>query len=206
VLENDRQIFSEFKSKNKGFVVYCSLGSQNTLYRKKTRIFFKRLLNVARKNPEDMFILSAGEGFNISEIYPVPQNLFAFKYLPQSDLLGRCDIMISHGGMNSITECVSHGVPMLIYPTWPYTDLYGNSARVVYHGLGLRGKVMSDNEKAISKKLNLIKSSYSKFRNKVLLMRKKFEQMNNSKDVLNIIEGVIKQTSNKNMQYESEGI
>ncbi len=46
--------------------------------------------------------------------------------------------MVTHGGINTIDECVTHGVPMLVY-SGGETDMSGNAARVVYHGLGIAG-------------------------------------------------------------------
>lgn len=40
----------------------------------------------------------------------------AVAYAPQLALLQRCDVMITHGGSTSVTECLHAGKPMLIIP------------------------------------------------------------------------------------------
>ena len=44
--------------------------------------------------------------------------------------------MVTHGGLNSVMECVYLGVPMVIVPG--LRDQPGNSARAVHHGLAVR--------------------------------------------------------------------
>lgn len=174
-----------------GFVVYCSLGTITAGYKKKVRNFFLKMSHVARINPGFLFILSTGKDFDINELLPAPENLFVFEHVPQIDLLQYCHVMITHGGMNSITECVFNAVPILVYPLSPDWDQPGNSSRVVYHRLGLRGRINKDSAKTISKKLNRIKSGYNFFKKNVTDMREKFEEKNNSDEVIRIIEGVI---------------
>lgn len=149
---------------------------------------------VARQNPSDLFILSAGKGFNVSKIFPVPDNLYVFDYVPQVDLLQYCDIMITHGGINSITECVFYGVPTLNYPLSLEWDQPGCAARAVYHKVGLMGKLRKDSAKTISQKLNQIKTNYSFYKKNVLAMKGKFEAKNNSNEVVAIIEGILNKT------------
>lgn len=177
-----------------GFVVYCSLGTITAGYKMKVRKFFLKMSLVARINPGFLFILSTGKDFDINELLPAPGNLFVFEHVPQIDLLQYCHVMITHGGMNSITECVFNAVPMLVYPLSPDWDQPGNSARVVFHGIGLRGRINKDSAKTISKKLNRIKSDYSFFKKNVTDMRDKFEEKNKSNEVVDMVETILKQS------------
>ncbi len=80
---------------------------------------------------------------------------------------------------------------MLVYPLSRKWDQPGNSARVVYHGLGLRGRIESDSAKTISKKINQLIENYQYYKDNVLRMKQKFEEKNNSTEVVNIIESII---------------
>ncbi|MGF1587358.1 MAG: glycosyltransferase [Bacteroidales bacterium] len=186
------------KEKNEGVIIYCSLGSDNLQFHNEVLKFFNRIKQVSSLNPKDLFILSTGFEFNVTEIYPVPNNMYVFDFLPQVDLLKYCDIMITHGGINSITECVFFGVPTLNYPLSMDWDQPGCAARAVYHKIGLMGKINKDNAKTISRKLNSIKSDYSFYKMNILTMKKKFEEKNNSDHVIEIIERIIKQHSKPN--------
>ncbi len=188
-----RYNIARFNEQKSGFVIYCSLGSLNYLFFKKAKKFFKSIIEVARQNPNDLFVLSVGEEFDIGQLFPVPDNLYAFKNIPQVDLLQKCDIMITHGGMNSLTECIFCQVPVMVYPLSVDWDQPGCAARVVYHKLGLKGNISRDSSYTISGKLNHLKSNYSFYKNNVLLMKNRFKKKNDSKEALEIIESIMKQ-------------
>ncbi len=179
------------KKKEKRMIIYCSLGTVTFDFESRLNLFFKKIMRVAISNPKLEFICSVGDFFKPEVLHPLPNNVSIYRNLPQVDLLQKCDFMITHGGMNSITECVFCGVPMLVYPLSRKWDQPGNSARVVYHGLGLRGRIESDSAKTISKKINQLIENYQYYKDNVLRMKQKFEEKNNSTEVVNIIESII---------------
>jgi UDP:flavonoid glycosyltransferase YjiC (YdhE family) len=61
--------------------------------------------------------------------------------------------------LNSIKESIYAGVPMLVYPNHSLVDTMGNSTRVVYHKLGLRGDLLNDNEETIGQKIEELLSN-----------------------------------------------
>lgn len=46
----------------------------------------------------------------------LPPNVVARRFLPQLRLLERCDVFVTHAGMNSVMEGLAAGVPMLLFP------------------------------------------------------------------------------------------
>jgi UDP:flavonoid glycosyltransferase YjiC (YdhE family) len=182
------------------FIVYCSMGTLAGLRRKKTAAFFKRMLKTANLNPGYLFILSTGKSFNIEDLYPTPKNLCVFESVPQVHLLKQCDVMITHGGASSLAECVINEVPVIVFPFMKQTDIPSNSARVVFHKIGLRGNIKRDSAKKIGKKINHIKSNYEFYKNNVREMKKKFEEKNNSTEVISVIESIIENHENHKKQ------
>jgi zeaxanthin glucosyltransferase len=67
----------------------------------------------------------------------MPSHVMLAERIPQVRLLARAALMITHGGSNSVRECLHFGVPMLVFPR--SFDQYGIAARVRAHGLGLAG-------------------------------------------------------------------
>jgi len=116
-------------------LIYCSFGSQCSLYTEAIDLF-RSLLAVAKRMPDYQFIISAGPYFHdLDAIIASFPNCKAFANIPQTSLLARAAAMISQGGLGSIKECLYFGVPMLVIPF--VNDQPLNAARVRHHGLGI---------------------------------------------------------------------
>jgi len=148
-------------------------------------------------NPEYRIVISSGEFINPALLLPTPDNVFLFKSVPQNHLLQYCDMMIAHGGQNSITECVMNEVPLLIYPFFKGSDLGGNSARVVYHGIGNRGFIKKESVTGMEEKIRDVLSN-PVYRENIHKMHLKFEEKNNSNEAIGIIESIVKNYINGN--------
>lgn len=71
-------------------------------------------------------------------------HVYIFDSVPQLVVLDMASVFINHGGLNSIKESIEAEVPMLVCPAYATYDHHGNTARVVYHGLGLKADLNSD--------------------------------------------------------------
>ncbi|HZY80267.1 MAG TPA: glycosyltransferase [Cyclobacteriaceae bacterium] len=81
------------------------------------------------------------------------ENTVVYDWVPQWTVLSKCDMFITHGGINSVHDAIRYGVPMLVYPLALNYDQNGNSARVVHRGLGLRGHLKHDTIQELRKKM-----------------------------------------------------
>lgn len=97
------------------------------------------LLKYCHSNKNRPIVFSVGNNYDIHKLPVIPENLYIFNHIPQLDILKQCDLMITHGGMNTLTECILNKVPVIVYPFAKHWDQNGNAARVVYHGIGIRG-------------------------------------------------------------------
>ncbi|WP_276567145.1 nucleotide disphospho-sugar-binding domain-containing protein, partial [Bacillus thuringiensis] len=61
-------------------------------------------------------ILAVGEQNDINQLENIPSNFKLYNYVPQLDILQHTDLFITHGGMNSSSESLYFGVPMLVIP------------------------------------------------------------------------------------------
>jgi zeaxanthin glucosyltransferase len=66
---------------------------------------------------------------------PLPSQWLVRAFLPQVRLLARSAVAVSHGGNNSVTEALTHGVPLLVLPL--STDQFAGAAAVERGGVGL---------------------------------------------------------------------
>ena len=108
--------------------VYLSMGSMGSI----DLSLMKRILE-AISETSHKYIVSKGPRH--SE-YDLPQNAWGDRYLPQTKILALMDLVITHGGNNTVTETFAHGKPMIVFSL--FGDQYDNSARLHETGFGIR--------------------------------------------------------------------
>jgi len=110
-------------------IVYISLGSiiSNRGFCKECiRAFGKKELSV---------ILNTGR-IRLETLGEIPENIYAYSYVPQTEVLQHADVFLTHCGMNSVNEAMSCGVPMVAMPF--VNDQISNAKRITELGIGKR--------------------------------------------------------------------
>ena len=92
-------------------VIYISLG---TVFNDKGD--FYRLCLEAFANLNYRIVMSVGSRTDISHLGTIPSNFIVKPFVPQLQLLQRAALFITHSGMNSVSEGLSAGVPLLMIP------------------------------------------------------------------------------------------
>ncbi|HYO55501.1 glycosyltransferase [Archangium sp.] len=118
-------------------LVVCSLGTM-AIQPEQARRFHQSIADAARRRPRWQFVVATNQW---KEETPgqAPANLVAVQHVPQLQMLRRASAMVTHGGFNSVKECIYFGVPMVVLPV--QFDQPGVAARVVHHGLGVRSSI-----------------------------------------------------------------
>lgn len=183
-LERKSQPFCWDKVDKSKPLIFCSFGNHTHLY-ENIRSFLCKLVEAMRTRQDLQLILAIGAYLNVSDFHDIPPNVLVVNTAPQLEVLERASLMITHGGLGSVKECIYFGVPMVVFPvTW---DQPGNAARVVYHGLGVRGNLNDVSVEKIQHALDRAHNDPS-FKIRVMQMRDKFREMECSGTGVRIIE------------------
>jgi len=111
-----------------GALVYLSLGSLGSADVE----LMKRLVDVLSRGPHRIVV---SKGPQHAE-FDLADNMWGEEFLPQPALLPLADVVITHGGNNTTTECFHFGKPMVALPL--FWDQYDNAQRVHETGFGVR--------------------------------------------------------------------
>jgi zeaxanthin glucosyltransferase len=123
-------------------LIYCALGSvAPSKYVRPITTFFQAFLDAMAERPHWQAVVATGPRVAAGALR-CPPNVVIVPEAPQLEILARASLMVSHGGFSSVKECIFHGVPMVLLPM--FHDHPGNAARVVHHGLGVRGRFVAD--------------------------------------------------------------
>jgi MGT family glycosyltransferase len=101
-------------------LIYVSLGSLGSA----DVALMERLVDVLSRTPH-RYIVSKGPQH---QSYSLAQNMTGGEFLPQTSILPHVDLVITHGGNNTTTECMYFGKPMIILPI--FWDQHDNAQRV----------------------------------------------------------------------------
>ena len=112
-----------------GKVIYISVGT----ILKGGKDFFRICMEAFREAPVTV-VLSVGKQFPVSAMGKIPENFLVRNQVPQMAVLKQSSLFITHGGMNSVSEAMSCGVPMVVIPF--VSDQPVNARQVERLGLG----------------------------------------------------------------------
>ena len=111
-------------------LVYVSLG---TLFNRDAE-FYRRCLSAFADQPVQV-ILSIGSKVTLESLGRIPSNVVVATEVPQLAVLERAKAFVTHGGMNSVSESLSYGVPMVVVPQMGEQAVVGR--RVEQLGAGI---------------------------------------------------------------------
>jgi MGT family glycosyltransferase len=109
-------------------LVYLSLGSLGS-----GDVELMRSLIASLADAPYRVIVSMGPQHEELEL---ADNMVGAEFLPQTSILPQVDLVITHGGNNTVTESLHFGKPMVVLPL--FWDQYDNAQRVHETGFGRR--------------------------------------------------------------------
>jgi MGT family glycosyltransferase len=82
-------------------------------------------------------IVSVGQQVPLDALGEAPPNAMVLRHVPQLEVLRRAAAFVSHGGMNSVSESLYHGVPVLVIPQMSEQHIVGRRTEELGAGLHL---------------------------------------------------------------------
>jgi MGT family glycosyltransferase len=116
-------------------LVYCSLGGQTDLAPALSRSFFAAVIDAMATRDDLVAIVATGRRLTLTEPCDHVANVRVVGWAPQTEILSKARVMLTHGGLGSVQECVSMGVPMIVCPVG--RDQFDMAELVTKHGMGL---------------------------------------------------------------------
>lgn len=119
-------------------LIYVAIGSQGDLFPKQALHVLREVVEMARRWAEGdwHFVISLGRWIELRDLGEVPANTTVAPWIPQLKVLKRASLMVTHGGLGSLKECILHGVPVVVVPF--INDQTENAERVCHHRIGRR--------------------------------------------------------------------
>ena len=79
-------------------------------------------------------VVTVSRGKDPAALGPQPPHVRVERYVPQSLLLSHCDLVVTHGGHNTVLAAIAHGLPLVVIPI--AADQPENARRCAELGLG----------------------------------------------------------------------
>jgi UDP:flavonoid glycosyltransferase YjiC (YdhE family) len=111
-----------------GGLIYLSLGSLGSA----DVGLMQRLVDVMGRTRHRVIVSMGPLGSEIQ----LHDNMTGANFLPQPAILPLVDLVITHGGNNTVTEAFHNGVPMIVLPL--FWDQVDNAQRIAETGFGVR--------------------------------------------------------------------
>jgi zeaxanthin glucosyltransferase len=110
-------------------LVYASMGTLNN----GSHWVYQTILDGACAEGRQL-VLSVGQNVDPAQWGPVPANTIIVARAPQVQVLRKAALCITHGGLNTVLEALTQGVPLVVIPV--ANDQPGVAARVAYTKTG----------------------------------------------------------------------
>lgn len=123
----------ELQSLDQYKVVYISMGTINN----NCIEFYNKCID-AFGNTDLKVVMSIGQSTPLTSLISVPENFIVRNYVPQLEVLKKTDAFISHGGLNSVSEALYYGIPVIAIPQSNDQPMVARQLVTLGAGIGLK--------------------------------------------------------------------
>ena len=126
--------------------IYISMGTVN-----QNREFYRNCINVLAPTGWQVII---SMGTNTDHFEDLPENIQVYESVDQMAVLSIADAFITHCGMNSASEGLYYGVPLVLFPQTPEQNAVARRAEELGAGVRLKSIAEEDVLDALTKVIN----------------------------------------------------
>ena len=126
--------------------VYISMGTAN-----QNREFYRNCISVLASTGWQVII---SMGTNTDRLENLPENIQVYESVDQMAVLSIADVFITHCGMNSASEGLYFGVPLVLFPQTPEQDAVARRTEELSAGVRLKSISEKDILDALNQVLN----------------------------------------------------
>ena len=167
-------------------IVLCSAGTNPAAYPHAPR-FFRAAAELARSRPDLQVVLQVGNRAADAPGDGALDNLIVRPWVPQLRVLRQAAAMVTHGGINSVLECVKLAVPMVIVPGG--RDQPGNAVRSVQRGVARAARMDGITAGGLAAELDAVRADPG-VRRALRQLQAAFDQEPGLPDAVAFIEGI----------------
>lgn len=117
--------------KKRDKLIFISMGTVNN----DMMPFYKKCIS-AFENTDYQVVMSVGNIVNIDDFGKLPDNISVHSHVDQIAVLEKADVFVTHCGMNSVSESLYFGVPLVMLPQT--SEQKGVAERAVQLGAGIK--------------------------------------------------------------------
>ncbi|KXH79182.1 glycosyltransferase [Chryseobacterium kwangjuense] len=165
-------------------LVYISLG---TILNMRSDVF--EMIGESFSDINAQLLISTGNKTTEISTDVLPEDTIICEYVPQRKVLEKASLCITHGGMNTVMDALSQGVPVLVIPI--SFDQPGTAARIKYKKAGEFIKFSTLSKEMINETVKKIMNDPAYYE-KAKEMKNAFSELNGLETAINIIEKKIK--------------
>ena len=147
-------------------VIYVSLG---TIFNEDPA-FYARCFE-AFAGEDLQVVLSTGINVSLADLGAAPANFIVMPHVPQLAVLQRASAFVTHGGMNSVSESLACGVPVVVIPQMGEQAIVGSQVQHLGVGLCLTKKATAAELQGAVRRL----LADDRFRHQAAIVRQSFQ-------------------------------
>ena len=134
--------------------------------------------------------MSIGKILKKEQLGKISNNFYVYNFVPQIEVLKRTDLFITHGGMNSTSEAMYFGVPLIVVPQAADQPIVGKRIEDLELGRVINKNNISSN--IIRNYANEILND-DRYKDNMMKMRTKVRQVGGEERAVELINDLLKE-------------